>query len=252
MTYKALFLDLDGTTVDHFSNQPSIRIITAISKIKKKMHVCLATGRLFFQAQPVIEKLGISGYCVVANGIQIYDPRTKSICKETAIDPKDIAGTYSILKKYSANIHSFNGIDEIIYLEKDKKRKILNFYIPKIEKNKIDPLTDELNAFPQVTVHKMVINENDYAAVEICHATGTKQYGILEVAKMLGVTAAEIVGVGDGYNDFPLLLACGLKFAMGNAVPELKEIADFVTPPVDRDGVAVVIEKFLLPLLEKT
>ncbi|HCS78264.1 TPA: hypothetical protein DIV55_00805 [Patescibacteria group bacterium] len=34
---------------------------------------------------------------------------------------------------------------------------------------------------------------------------------------------------------------------MGNAVPELKEIADFVAPPVERDGVAVIIEKFILP-----
>ena len=52
--------------------------------------------------------------------------------------------------------------------------------------------------------------------------------------------------MGDGYNDFPLLMASGLKIAMGNAVPELKEIADFVAPTVEEDGVAVIIEKFIL------
>ena len=52
--------------------------------------------------------------------------------------------------------------------------------------------------------------------------------------------------MGDGYNDFPLLMACGLKIAMGNAVPELKAIADFIAPSVEEDGVATVIEKFIL------
>lgn len=33
---------------------------------------------------------------------------------------------------------------------------------------------------------------------------------------------------------------------MGNAEPELKAIADFIAPSVDEDGVATVIEKFIL------
>ena len=41
-------------------------------------------------------------------------------------------------------------------------------------------------------------------------------------------------------------MACGLKIAMGNAVPELKAIADFIAPTVEEDGVATVIEKFVL------
>ena len=81
---------------------------------------------------------------------------------------------------------------------------------------------------------------------EITHADATKQHGVMEVAQILGIEKEDIIGVGDGYNDFPLLMACGLKIAMGNAVPELKAIADFVAPSVDEDGVAVVIEKFLL------
>ena len=44
----------------------------------------------------------------------------------------------------------------------------------------------------------------------------------------------------------PLLMACGLKVAMGNGVPELKEIADYVAPSVDEDGISDVIEKFVL------
>ena len=44
----------------------------------------------------------------------------------------------------------------------------------------------------------------------------------------------------------PLLMACGLKIAMGNAYEELKSIADYVAPPIEEDGVADAIEKFIL------
>ena len=65
-------------------------------------------------------------------------------------------------------------------------------------------------------------------------------------ATFVRIEQYEIIGVGDGYNDFPLLMACGLKVAMGNATEDLKEIADYIAPTVDEDGVADVIEKFVL------
>ena len=68
----------------------------------------------------------------------------------------------------------------------------------------------------------------------------------LSVSKLLNIKTKHISGVGDSNNDFPLLLACGLKVAMGNANSDLKQIADFVAPSVEEDGVATVIERFIL------
>ncbi len=82
--------------------------------------------------------------------------------------------------------------------------------------------------------------------IMIGHTEATKQHGIQQVAKHLGINTHEMIGIGDGYNDFPLLMACGLKVAMGNAVDELKAIADYIAPPVTKDGVADVIEKYIL------
>lgn len=41
-------------------------------------------------------------------------------------------------------------------------------------------------------------------------------------------------------------MACGLKIAMGNAVPELKAIADEIAPPLESDGLAYILEKYFL------
>jgi hydroxymethylpyrimidine pyrophosphatase-like HAD family hydrolase len=63
---------------------------------------------------------------------------------------------------------------------------------------------------------------------------------------MLGVRYEEIIGVGDGHNDVPLLEAVGLKVAMGNAPDEVKAIADYVAPKLSEDGVADVIQRYIL------
>ena len=44
---------------------------------------------------------------------------------------------------------------------------------------------------------------------------------------------------GDGPNDMEIFDYVGLKIAMGNAVPELKEKADFVTKTVEEDGIFI-------------
>jgi peptidyl-prolyl cis-trans isomerase B (cyclophilin B) len=53
-----------------------------------------------------------------------------------------------------------------------------------------------------------------------------------------------VVGVGDGENDLPFLSAVGLKLVMGNAVPELKPLADHVIPSLQEEGVRWAVEQF--------
>ena len=45
------------------------------------------------------------------------------------------------------------------------------------------------------------------------------------------------VFVGDGVNDVCMLEAAGHGVAMGNAVPETKAAAEYVTDDIDKDGV---------------
>ena len=43
---------------------------------------------------------------------------------------------------------------------------------------------------------------------------------------------------GDNLNDLTMFEESDIKIAVGNAVPELKELADFVALPNENDGVA--------------
>ena len=60
-----------------------------------------------------------------------------------------------------------------------------------------------------------------------------------------------MAAVGDSYNDLPLLNVCGLRIAMGDAPEELKAIAHYVAPSAEEDGLAVAIEEYLLPRLQR-
>ena len=64
----------------------------------------------------------------------------------------------------------------------------------------------------------------------------------LGINKMLFVT--NTIGIGDGENDMEMLKACGVGIAMGNANPVLKEIADYVTTDVDKDGLKKAFEHY--------
>lgn len=47
----------------------------------------------------------------------------------------------------------------------------------------------------------------------------------------------DVVAFGDSMNDMEMIEYAGLGIAMGNAIEPLKRVADFVTDPIDQDGV---------------
>lgn len=60
----------------------------------------------------------------------------------------------------------------------------------------------------------------------------------LDVAAELGIDQTDTYAFGDGVNDISMIKAVAHGIAMGNAVPALKEVADYVTDAIDEDGVA--------------
>ena len=74
----------------------------------------------------------------------------------------------------------------------------------------------------------------------------TKAYGCQLLAEHLGITADEVMAIGDEENDLPMIEYAGLGVAMENAVPMVKAAADVVTASNTNDGVAQVVEKYVL------
>jgi hypothetical protein len=60
------------------------------------------------------------------------------------------------------------------------------------------------------------------------------------------LSRAEVAGAGDALNDLPMLEEVGLRIAMGNAEPEVKDVADIVVGDVESDGLVEAIQ-LLIP-----
>jgi HAD superfamily hydrolase (TIGR01484 family) len=247
--YKALMLDLDGTTIPNEVNgMPSEKVKKAIALASKKLFVGCVTARPYSWAKEIINSVSFTAPCVLAGGAQILDPVSLKLIWEKKI-PAGTANEICILLKqkkvpflYPKRVFSIKASYRISIPASGQ----IEIAVPNISLEKADALIEDLQTYKNISVHKVIgAGGKDYW-LQITHGEATKQYGILKVAEILGIETHEIIGVGDSYNDFPLLMACGLKVAMGNAAPELKEIADYIAPTVDEDGVADVIEKFVL------
>lgn len=74
----------------------------------------------------------------------------------------------------------------------------------------------------------------------------TKEKAILAVCETCRVDVSKIVAFGDDYADIGMLKMCGVGVAMGNAIQEVKDIADDITFSNEEDGVAAWLEKWII------
>ena len=82
--------------------------------------------------------------------------------------------------------------------------------------------------------------------LEINAAGVNKGKAMIELGKLLGIPREEIMAFGDGNNDLKMLKEVGTGVAMENAIPSVKETADYVALSNDEEGVAKFIEKYVL------
>lgn len=79
-------------------------------------------------------------------------------------------------------------------------------------------------------------------STDVLPSGGSKAEGIKKVIEKLPFDREDTYAFGDGLNDLQMIEFAGTGVAMGNAVPELKKIADFITKPVDEDGIQYAVE----------
>lgn len=248
--YKALITDLDGTLIPQNDPKglPTLKVKETIEKARKKIHIGIATSRPPIYVDFLLEHLKLSGPSILLNGALIMDSVTKQILSAEKMDIKDFHAIIKIL----LDLHIFFTIDEVnhyaqTYSVNTTFKSPLVVFARNLTDEQVERVLQLMSHVSRLSASKVPDwTDKKRWALHICHVRATKQHAIVQIAEMLHISPVEIIGVGDGYNDFPLLMACGLKVAMGNAILELKAIADYIAPSIENDGVADVIEKFVL------
>lgn len=73
-----------------------------------------------------------------------------------------------------------------------------------------------------------------------------KAQSLARLLEKTGLTREEMIACGDGYNDLSMIRYAGLGVAMENGVLPVRNAADYITLSNNNDGVAHVVEKFML------
>ena len=245
--YKALIVDVDNTLIPNKRDgMPSKKVREAINKASKILYVGVATGRPHFMLAHILDDLKLSGPSIMNGGSEIIDTKSNKTLWERTMEAKDFILISKIFKNLNINFFVHDDNEDILDLTDYKPKRLFNVVAQGLTLELAELAINKVSHIPTIVIHRMVSWQKGKCDIVINHVYATKQHAILEISKILDINTHEIIGVGDGYNDMPLLMACGLKVAMGNAVPDLKAIADYIAPTVEEDGVADVIEKFIL------
>ena len=247
--FKALITDVDGTLIENGREAiPSKAMIEAVRRASELIHVGVATSRPLYMLNNIFGPLNLSGPSIINGGAQVIDAKTKKILWRRNIAEEDFFKAVEIIQKFNLPFFIQEGQPEDVYYSPGYQpdEKVLQIALVGLEEKTARSLRRKLKVISGLGIHLVPDWVKNRVGIIITHAEATKQYGIFQVAKILGIDTKEIIGVGDGYNDFPLLLACGLKVAMGDAPEDLKAIADIVVPPATKDGLVEVINQYIL------
>lgn len=86
----------------------------------------------------------------------------------------------------------------------------------------------------------------EYYYTEITNTNVDKWEAIEDLIEKLGIKKEEVIAIGDNINDAKMVKNAGVGIMMQNSAPYIKKMADFVTKDNNNDGVAEVIEKYIL------
>ncbi len=247
--YKLLLLDIDGTLTESKGHAlPSKAVRDAVQRAQARVQVAVATGRPYSFAQPVVEALGLKGLGIFNGGAEIVDMASTKVVQRWLLEIETLKELVGLALPFGYDVFTdTNQYSKPLRTPDDIVEPAAKLFMQAVNKEDALHVLEQLNGVPAAAAHSTTSwDDGDVVDIHITHVDATKRHGAERLANMLGVRYEEIIGVGDGHNDVPLLEAVGLKVAMGNAPDELKPIADYVAPKLSEDGVADVIQRYIL------
>lgn len=210
MRYLVLATDYDGTIAHHGRVDDATR--SALERLRATgRRLVLVTGREIDDLKHVCPNLELFDWIVAENGALLYRPSSR---EEKALGPSPPAAFVEALKQRGVGPLSVG-------------RVIVATWEPH-EATVLDVIRQ------QGLELQVIFNKG---AVMVLPAGVNKATGLTAALKEMGLSPHEAVGVGDAENDHAFLTLCECSAAVANALPAVKERADFVTPSGHGAGV---------------
>lgn len=270
---KILAFDMDGTLLNEKGVLSDNNRASIMRAMNKGYHIVIATGRVYSALPPEVISVEGIRYVITSNGAHIVDRNTKEtiysnlltraaveaalpwisdpeIMREVFFDHDVYADRhcmedlprYGIVSEKSQKyvLATRKPVEDTVELVKRHAELLENINLIFADQEKRERYWRELSTHQGLTVvSSMPFN------IELGGATTSKASALEALAKRLGLGHENIMSFGDSTNDAQMLSAAQIGIAMGNAVEELKAMADYITGTNQEDGVAQALFKLL-------
>ncbi|MCC8164146.1 MAG: Cof-type HAD-IIB family hydrolase [Lachnospiraceae bacterium] len=271
MEKKAIFLDMDGTTLN------DLRVVSegnyhAMERAIKAGHdVVIATGRASSSIVKLLERCNLNHigirYVLAFNGAMIVDITTGEVLykKEMSLDyMKKIAQE---ARKLNVYIQTYEG--ECVLTDRDDANlkqytnkttmdaKLVSDLVTEIKEPACKMLAIDLEDTGMLEQLKASVESwcgDDLEIYKSCREYlefvprgVNKGLALQAFCKDRGIRIENSIAAGDEGNDISMIHDAGIGCAVANALPEVKAAADYITEnDNNHDAVREIIEKFML------
>ncbi len=246
---KAIFFDVDGTTYQHSIHAVPKSTMAALAELKKKgIKLIVCTSRAEGEMIHIpSEYLGMMDAIISSGGA--LTKIQGEVFEEHEIDKHDSEALLKYCDEHQITIRWADDNGSCFFDNWHKKEEedlfsYLYLMVPGEQRHKDERLI-HLLCYPNDEQYQEICGfMKNSCLVKLRHALEctalniNKGSGISRLAKHWGISIEDTMAFGDGANDLSMLQMAGIGVAMGNTYSEaMKEIADYVTTPIEEDGV---------------
>ena len=264
--------DLDGTLLNK-NKEITPRLFEALEKLDELgIYFVPSTGRPFGTVPQAIKELPFLKYVITSNGATIYDATEQKNIIENYLTPEavdaviEVAKELPIITEYFIEGKAF--IAKAVYddLSPFDLTESHEFYI----KNSRTPVEDFWNemkrnnavleninlVFKDMELRKEIwdrlkalglasVTAATTKNIEITSLYATKAQALEKLCEVLSLTRENVLAMGDGDNDMPMIEFAGIGVAMTNGEEHIKQAADIIADDCNDFGAAKILEQII-------
>ncbi len=265
---KLIATDLDGTLLNS-QGKLSKNTLDVIERLKElKIPIVIASGRTSSEILKMAKQLSMEdyseGYIISYNGVVTAKTMPYQVIEEKFLDSETAHLIIDFLIKNHFKIHVFTPghiyvSHDIEYTLKDESERENNSIRIDLNQFKIEEsiykilVFDEIHKLDQIKtevppklLEKAHVFKSHNQLLEFVSIEGSKGDALERLIQRLNMIPEEVMAFGDEENDISMLKSVGFGVAMGNAKPLVKENAKLITLSNDFDGVAEIINYYVL------
>ncbi len=245
--------DNDSTLFDHGSHRVHEETIDVLRKLKDKGYIlALNTSRSYAEMENIPKQLlDLMDVLILINGAYIVkDGQVEISCLEEA----DVNLFIDFFEKHDVT-YRYCTKDGGGYLNREDEEHAAIFerlygMRPAAKKYEGEEVL-QLLYYATGALREEIMSLSDHNEYSILNIAGeispkgkNKGEAMIDVAASYGIAPEKICAFGDSGNDIEMLKMAGLGIAMGNATRECKKAADYVTAPVNEEGISEALLHF--------